>query len=394
MNPSSSFALRIALSTLLLGALVTAVPTHAADSVASTSSRNDSLKFELKRAIDKGTEYLINTQKKEGYWSTADHPALTGLPLVALQGDPSATDRKDRAEHLAKAYEFLLSCVHDDGIYGKRELINYNTSVSLLALSAAKNPKYDSAIRQARQNLIHLQYDGGEKGTSDTPFDGGIGYGSSSPKPDLVNTLHALEALYYSQKTTAEKPATADDLNWKAAIQFIENCQHLPKYNSQPWVSEDPANLGGFVYSPESSKAGEFETPNGRKALRAYGSISYAGMLSYIYAGLKPNDPRVTAVLDWARHNYTLDENPGMGAQGLYFYFHTMAKALSTANVETLTTVDGKNHNWRGELALRLLDLQKSDGSWSNDNGRWWEKDPALVTSYSLIALEMLYRGL
>jgi squalene-hopene/tetraprenyl-beta-curcumene cyclase len=117
-------------------------------------------------------------------------------------------------------------------------------------------------------------------------------------------------------------------------------------------------------------------------------------MLSYIYAGLKPNDPRVTAVLDWARHNYTLDENPGMGAQGLYFYYHTMAKALSTANVETLTTADGKNHNWRGELALRLLDLQKTDGSWSNDNGRWWEKDPVLVTSYSLIALEMLYRGL
>ena len=75
MNSSFSFALRIALSTLLLGALVTAVPTHAADSVASTSSRNDSLKFELKRAIDKGTEYLINTQKKK-----ATGPPLTTQP--------------------------------------------------------------------------------------------------------------------------------------------------------------------------------------------------------------------------------------------------------------------------------------------------------------------------
>jgi len=29
-----------------------------------------------------------------------------------------------------------------------------------------------------------------------------------------------------------------------------------------------------------------------------------------------------------------------------------------------------------------------------NENGRWWEKDPVLVTSYVLIALEILYQSM
>jgi squalene-hopene/tetraprenyl-beta-curcumene cyclase len=54
----------------------------------------------------------------------------------------------------------------------------------------------------------------------------------------------------------------------------------------------------------------------------------------------------------------------------------------------------GQRLNWRKELALRLLNLQQRDGSWVNDNGRWWERDPALVTSYAVLALELVHRGL
>ena len=129
-------------------------------------------------------------------------------------------------------------------------------------------------------------------------------------------------------------------------------------------------------------------------ALRSYGSISYAGLLSYIYANLKKDDPRVAAVFDWLRQNYTLEENPGMGPQGLYYYLHTMAKALSLYGVDTLELRNGAKINWRKELAMKLINLQQNDGSWSNGNGRWWERDPNLVTAYAVIALEMIYRGI
>jgi squalene-hopene/tetraprenyl-beta-curcumene cyclase len=50
--------------------------------------------------------------------------------------------------------------------------------------------------------------------------------------------------------------------------------------------------------------------------------------------------------------------------------------------------------DWRKDVAMKLINLQKADGSWANDNGRWLEHDPALVTSYSLMSLEMLYPSL
>ncbi len=83
-----------------------------------------------------------------------------------------------------------------------------------------------------------------------------------------------------------------------------------------------------------------------------------------------------------------------MGPQGLFFYFHTMSKALSIYGVEDLVLRNGQKANWRHDLTMKLINLQQRDGSWENTNGRWWEKDPALATSYALLTLERLYRHL
>jgi squalene-hopene/tetraprenyl-beta-curcumene cyclase len=71
-----------------------------------------------------------------------------------------------------------------------------------------------------------------------------------------------------------------------------------------------------------------------------------------------------------------------------------MAKALTSYGADKLTLSDGKEIDWRHQLALKLLNLQREDGSWANENGRWWEKDPVLVTAYAVITMEMLYHGL
>jgi squalene-hopene/tetraprenyl-beta-curcumene cyclase len=103
---------------------------------------------------------------------------------------------------------------------------------------------------------------------------------------------------------------------------------------------------------------------------------------------------RVAAVFDWLRAHYTLEENPGLGAQGLYFYFHTMAKALSVHGVDELKLKDGRTVPWRRELAMELLNLQRRDGSWFNDNGRWRKKDAALVTACAVLTLSMTHQRL
>jgi squalene-hopene/tetraprenyl-beta-curcumene cyclase len=352
---------------------------------AQNSTGNASLRNEIDRAISRGADWLAKNQTADGSWSTPDHPAVTALALIALRADGG-----DRNEAIKRGYDFLAKCIHEDGsVHNGKGLVNYNTSLALLAFATSQDRRFQKDIAAARAFLVRSQIDQGEKGISDTPFDGGVGYGSKYEHSDMGNTVQALEALALTRKMV---PEGAPELNWQAAIHFLQNCQNLTSHNKQSWASDDPSNKGGFIYYPGHSMAGPTNLSNGRIALRSYGSISYAGLLSYIHAELSLADPRVTAVVDWLRKNYTLEENPGMGPQGLYYYFHTMAKALDAAGLDRISTPQG-DIAWREKLALRLLDLQRRDGSWENENGRWWEKDPALVTSYGVITLKIITRA-
>ncbi len=241
-----------------------------------------------------------------------------------------------------------------------------------------------------------MQQDSKNKGQGDSLYDGGIGYGDRYDHSDMSNTLLALEVdlLYAVPETGQQGEAEIKQLNFPAAIKFIQNCQNLPGYNDQAWVSKNPQDKGGFVYFPGNSKFEEEDQVSGKKTLRSYGSISYAGLLSYIYARMDKDDPRVKAAYEWLRKNYTLEENPGMGQQGLYYYYHTMAKALALYGVNEIVLADGRKVNWRKDLALKLINLQNQDGFWVNENNRWWEKDPVLATSYTIIALDIIYKGL
>ncbi len=355
-----------------------------------------SYRNEVQMAIDRGLTWLAVNQNSNGWWSTPDQPAMTGLALMAFRGDPSGRHQDLKSPVQAKGYSFLMGCVQPDGGIHRTNLVIYNTSIGMMALLAADKVEYEPTILKARQFLVGLQADFGEKGRVDNPFDGGIGYGSKYDHSDMGNTSQAVEALYYSKRLLRDKNvAGAKDLNWDALVHFLQSCQNLPSHNKETWANDAPENKGGFIYYPSFSMAGgETNGVTGRVALRSYGSISYAGMMSYLYADLKRDDPRVTAVFDWLRMNYTLQENPGMGSQGLYYYFHTMAKALTVHGVEDLQLPDGKRVFWRRELSERLLNLQQKDGSWVNGTARWLEKDPALVTAYCVLTLDMIFRGL
>ena len=122
--------------------------------------------------------------------------------------------------------------------------------------------------------------------------------------------------------------------------------------------------------------------------------MTYAGLLSFVYADLKKDDPRVAAAIEWLGKNYTLEENPGLAQAGVYYYYHLAAKGLATAKVTELQTADGKKVKWARDLGLKLINLQKGDGTWVNGTARWMEADPVLVTTYSVLALEIIYNQL
>ncbi len=115
--------------------------------------------------------------------------------------------------------------------------------------------------------------------------------------------------------------------------------------------------------------------------------MTYAGLKSMLYAGVGPDDPRVKAAVEWIGKHYDLESNPGMGDAGQYYYYHTFAKALAAVGEETVVDEDGAKHDWRGELIVELASRQQEDGTWVNENSRWLEGDPNLVTGYALLAL-------
>lgn len=362
--------------------------------VAVANPAGDAVRAEIAAAIEKGVTWLLANQNSNGYWSTADQPAVTALVLTALNREPSRRFVGRRPSEISRAYEFLLGSVRADGSIYRLGYANYNTALSLVALSTAEDPNFAPVIREARRYLASTQIDQGEPGVADTPFDGGVGYGSKYQHSDLNNTLTAIEAMRASEPALRrDSPGgrLESDLDWSAVVSFLQNCQNLPSHNRAEWVSGDPGDRGGFVYYPGQSMAGGVTNAvSGRVSLRSYGSISYAGLLSYIYARVDETDPRVRGVVEWLERHYTVEENPGMGPQGHYYYLHLMTKALTAARMDRVRLADGREVAWRDEVRAKLLGAQSSDGSWVNTHPRWWETDRALVTAYALLTLELV----
>jgi squalene-hopene/tetraprenyl-beta-curcumene cyclase len=222
-----------------------------------------------------------------------------------------------------------------------------------------------------------LQWDAKDgKGPSDINY-GGVGYGSDS-RPDLSNTSVLLDAL----QAAGNGP---DDEAVKRALIFVSRCQNFEsEHNTTSFAAKDPD--GGFFYTPAAGGA----SPAGKNdegALRSYGSMTYAGLKSMMFAGVKENDPRVKAALTWLEKHYTLEENPGMGQAGVYYYYHLMAKSLAAMGQPTFKDSSGKQHNWREELAAEIIKRQRENGSWINEDRKWMEGDANLATAFALLSL-------
>jgi len=183
-----------------------------------------------------------------------------------------------------------------------------------------------------------------------------------------------------------------DDPVYQKALVFIQRCQMLGETNDQPFAKG--STQGGFIYSPAGGGESKAETVDveGRTELRCYGSMTYAGFKSMLYAGLTPDDPRVRAALDWIRRHWTLQYNPNMPEQrsreGLFYYYHVFARALDAFGQATIEDHAGRVHAWRRELVEELARRQQPDGRWVNDADRWQEGLPALTTAYAMLALQ------
>lgn len=338
---------------------------------------NSRLLTQHETAVAKATSFLLSKGRaSDGSYSSFSGPGVTALVTTALlRNGVAATDPR-----LAQSLNYILARVQPDGgIYQAGSLYrNYETCLAVLCLSEANGSgKYDKVLQRADAFVKGIQWDESEEIDESNLGYGGAGYGKHK-RPDLSNTTFLIDAL----KATGNGP---DSEAIQRALAFVSRCQNLEsEHNTTAFASKNPD--GGFYYTPAAggtSQAGTTESGG----LRSYASMTYAGLKSMIYAGVGPEDPRVKAAYTWIGKNYDLASNPGMGSSGLYYYYHTFAKALAAMQVDTITDETGVEHDWRAELIGELAKRQQADGSWINENDRWLEGDPNLVTGYALLAL-------
>jgi squalene-hopene/tetraprenyl-beta-curcumene cyclase len=361
----------------LLLTLGTAAACVAAPAVKTTASAP---RANAAAGVKRGLNYLRKTQGPDGAWQR--YPGITAICVLGFLRN-GVTD-KDPAVARACAYLAALAkpngAIYSDQFGPAQALPNYNTALALSALHATKNPKYAPIVKKAQEFLATSQFDEGEGFKPADRQYGGIGYGSKQDNPDVSNLQNALDAL-------RETGYPRNSEVFKKAVIFLQRCQNRDASNDQTWSGND----GGFVYaSSGESKADEYT----KQAHSSYGSMTYAGLKSYIYANVSRTDPRVQSAWTWLRANYDVEQNPRMGMDGLYYYYHTMSKTLSVLGDKSFKDSAGKSRPWASDLTGAILKRQRPDGSWANSNARWWEDKPELATGYALISLANCKSGL
>ena len=366
-------------------------------------------------AIARGFDFLRTTQNPDGSWTPQPGPAVTGLVVSALLD--AGTPLDDPA--LARGLGYIRSKVQPDGSIRdgiNAPLANYNTAICASALAKLRDrladepggtpEELDNQVSAAINFLKRLQWQRGmtdptgEPITPDHPFYGGAGYGNHG-RPDMSNTQFLLQAFH-------DAGVDPDDEAFQRAVTFLDKCRNVDANDT--YSPDALSNDGGMIYAtsidkdhigvPES-KANPQEMDEALKGqpvsgLRSYGSMTYAGFKSFLYADLDRDDPRVATALDWIGRNYTLEQNPGMPEpielQGLYYYYLAHGRALEAWGEPTLDTASQGEVDWAANLIAAVTARQRDDGSWVNDADRWMEGDPSLVTAYALLALQAASR--
>jgi len=343
----------------------------------------------IRQSMDKGIAFLRSTQSSAGSWSASPRTGI-GPTAIILAGLLDAGVPLDDPM-IAAGLKLLESSAREDGgIYTPDGFFqNYETCVIVMCFAktnAAAKKKggkepYTELLAQADKYLRLHQYTESNDTQPDDPKYGGIGYGGGMTRPDLSNMQFFLDAL----KATGAKD---DDPAIQKALVFVSRCQNLEtEHNTMPFVAKNKDGLdGGFLYHNQP----ETEGARAAEGLRSYGGMTYAGLKSMIYAGLSKEDKRVQAALDWIAKHYTVTENPGRGAAGLYYYYQTMAKTFDVQKLALFEDAEGKKHNWRADLSEHLISIQKENGSWINEaSAQYMENDANLVTGYALLALAL-----
>ncbi len=313
---------------------------------------------EVRQAIKRGKQFLLNEQQPDGSWrkfSTYEQ-GTTALSLLALLN--CGVDPND--PKIKKAIDKVNSVADDN-------LTTYVASLRVMSLCAADPKAYRTQIEHDVHWLIEAQSGAGTFGGT-----GGWGY-VWHDKPDASNSQFALLALHEARQIGVEVPQAV----WVAAKSY--------------WDDRFDDTSGGFSYKSDARN-------------NPYGSMTCAGISSMIIIDENLKDmshavgddgavrccrpqiriEKLSRAIAWMEKYFGIRNNPGteISAYTTYYYLYGLERAGRLAGRRFFGEYD-----WYRLGAAELIKRQSTAvGSWEG-TGVLGESEPVIATSFALLFL-------
>ena len=296
------------------------------------------LQPQIDEAIDRGVDFLLSTQLRDGSWSYEQHYFATGQTALCAytlmkSGLPTSHGAVQRALAFVRAM---------------RPTMVYAVGAQLMALAEAGNPADLPLIEDLAKDLLRWQ-----DGSWAYPNDGTFNH--LHRDRDLSITQFAMLGLWAAESAGVKIPKSA----WTKAVRAVlgyqepaKNVEYVPLDGS---TSSGTRGVAGFRYRWSARGASS-------------GSMTTAGLACLAIARqqlggrkMRELDDAIQYGLGWLDHHYTVTENPGGGKDWLYYYLYGLERVGALVDTAYIGA-----HPWYLDGARELLKLQETDGKWQH----------------------------
>jgi hypothetical protein len=289
----------------------------------------------INQAIDRGAQYLIETQLRDGSWG--DHApgyyaGQTALSLYTLL--KSGTPRTHPA--VRRAVLYLRA-------HPPRKV--YSVACALMAFGALGDTEYEERMEEWTETLVDWQHHSGL-------------WAYPSGEPDLSNTQYAALGLLAAEQAGIQ----VKDKVWQrllhATVSYQEEPHAVDSTSTGPDSGSGQLTVAGFKYRADAA-----HTPTGSMTTAGLSVIAIAeyALEDKITRKIKRRiEPSKRQGHGWLMHNFTVAKNPGKGDRHDY-YLYGLERVGALYGIDMIGT-----HDWYWEGARNLLGRQAPGGQWDN----------------------------